>query len=73
MQTLQGNIGGNFYFPKYSISVSQSHVDTIGNLVPIGKITLCYLSGLINTLKLFSIDFVCSEAATRGVLQNRYS
>ena len=34
MQTLQENIReGNFHFPSYSISISQSSVDTTGKLI----------------------------------------
>ena len=41
MQTMQENIReGNFHFPSYSISISQSSVDTTGKLEMIGKITL---------------------------------
>ena len=38
MQTQQKNIGGdNFYFPEYSVSISQIGVDTTGKLEPMGK------------------------------------
>ena len=45
MQTLQENFReGNFCFPKYSISIFQSRVDTVGKLGPIGKITSYVIS-----------------------------
>ena len=45
MQTWQENRRKvNFYFPKYSVSLSQSSVETIGKLKAIEKITLYVIS-----------------------------
>ena len=45
MYTQKQNIReGNFYFPKYNISISKSIVETIGKLELIGKITLYIIS-----------------------------
>ena len=45
MQTWQENRRkANFYFPKYSVSLSQGSVETIGKLKAIGKITLYVIS-----------------------------
>ena len=41
MQMQQKNIrGDNFFFPKYSVLISQTSVDTIGKLELIGKIVI---------------------------------
>ena len=53
MHIQQENIRqGNFYFPKYSISISQISAGKIGKLESIGKIILYHLSVLFNTLLL---------------------
>ena len=54
MQTQQKNIRkDNFYFPKYSISSSQTGVDTIWEIrANWENNVICYLSVLVNTLVL---------------------